>query len=944
MTFDLLRSVQPEEGWFCAFGIKGSSIVQKLVQTREELDEISEQFVADKYNAFFAVAKFQTDVDRKKDNVRALKAFWLDIDCGPTKAEVNKKTGRPDGYIDQDAGLAALEEFRELVGLPEPILVNSGRGIHVYWALTEEVTREQWEPVAHRLRELCFTHELYVDSAVFEVARVLRVPGTYNFKDDPAKPVSVIQEANAIDFNELRDILGVEDKVETAPKRELTALGQQFADSATNSFKKILERSAKGNGCPQILACYEEQQTLAEPRWFNALSIAKFCKDSSKAIHVLSSEYPGYNYNEVEHKIQHIVGPHTCEKFEANNPGGCDDCPFKGQIKSPIVLGREIERASEADSIISYEEDGVAEVYKIPEYPFPFFRGKGGGIWHQSDSDEVEPTLVYEHDLYLLKRMKDPVKKDVAVFKLHTPHDGIIEFIIPNYQLTEPREVRKLLAEQGVLCGNTKKSELLSWYIIASVREMQTREKAEKMRLQFGWADNDSKFIIGDREITPDGVFHTPPSPSMESFVENMQKAGSFDKWKEIFAIYSRKGLEPQAFATLSAFGAPIFKYTGQQGALISLVAEGSGDGKSTVLYMQNSVWGHPRALTALKEDTMNAKFMRLGIHNNLPVTMDEMTECAPQEVSHLAYGVSQGKGKERMKQSGNELRKNLTSWCTLVTTSANSSFYESLASVKNRPEAEMMRIIEYKIPTDEEIKNDVALKFMFDTDLLENYGHAGDIYAEYLVNNLEEVKEAVRSIQMRADRQFKITQKERFWSAIIAANITGGIIARRLGLINWDIQRIYQWCGSVMLPELREDVRTPVDDSVATVGDFINRHMQNILVVNDEVDSRSNMPTLPLMEPRGNLLIRYEPDTKLMYISAKAFKEDCVKYRLNYKGVLKDLTKKGILKDTIYKRMSKGMKVSSPATRAMLLDCDNSEFLDVESMFEESVNAGGES
>ena len=946
MTFDLLDAVQPEEGWFCAVGIKGRSVVQKLVQTREELDEISEQFVADNRNAFFAVAKFKTDADRKKDNVQSLKAFWLDIDCGPTKAEINKKTDRPDGYVDQDAGLQALKEFRELIGLPDPILVNSGRGIHVYWPLTKEVTREQWEPVAARLRELCFTHELYVDPAVFEVSRVLRVPGTYNFKDDPAKSVVVMSEADPVEFNELRDLLGVKEApANMPPKRELTALGQQFADSTITKFSKIMVRSAKGNGCSQLLSCYEDRETLVEPRWFNALSIAKFCTDKDSAIHKISSDYPDYDPSNVEYKIKHILGPHTCEKFEENNPGGCADCPFKGKIKSPIVLGREVEKASEAESIVSVVQEGVQETYKIPEFPFPFFRGKGGGIWHQSDSDEVEPTLVYEHDLYVLKRMKDPVKKDVVVFKLHTPHDGVIEFIIPNAQLTEPREVRKLLAEQGVLCGSSKKSELMSWYIIAFIREMQTRQKAEKMRLQFGWADNDSKFIIGDREITPDGVFHTPPSPSTESFVENLQQKGSFDKWKEIFSLYGKKGLEPQAFATLTAFGAPIFKHTGQQGALISLVAEGSGDGKSTVLYMQNSVWGHPKGLSGLKADTLNAKFMRLGVHNNISVTMDEMTDCAPQEVSDLSYGVSQGKWKERMKQSTNELRKNLTNWCTMVTTSANSSMYETLASAKHRPEAEMMRIIEYKIPTSEEIKNDVSAKYKFDIELPENYGHAGDIYAEYLVNNLEEVKASIRSIQMKVDREFKITQKERFWSAIIAANITGGLIAKNLGLIDWDIQRIYHWCGARLLPELRDDVRTPVDDTVAIVGDFINRHMQNILVVNDAVDSRSNMPALPMMEPRGNLYIRYEPDTKMMYISAKAFKDDCVKNRLNYKGTLKDLQKKGILVDTVYKRMSKGMKVNSPATRSMVLDCNNSEFLDVDSMLEveEATDAGGE-
>jgi hypothetical protein len=34
-------------------------------------------------------------------------------------------------------------------------------------------------------------------------------------------------------------------------------------------------------------------------------------------------------------------GPTTCEKFNKLKPlGGCDGCPFKGEIKSPIVLGR----------------------------------------------------------------------------------------------------------------------------------------------------------------------------------------------------------------------------------------------------------------------------------------------------------------------------------------------------------------------------------------------------------------------------------------------------------------------------------------------------------------------------------------------------------------------------------------------------------------------------
>ena len=176
---DLMSVVQPADGWFAVLGIKGERDVrQKLVATREEVDTLTEKYVAEGRNVFFGVAKYETEQNRQKENVKALRSFWVDIDCGEAKAVVSEKTGRPDGYIDQDAGLAALRQFCKTVGLPIPLIVNSGRGIHAYWPLTQAITRQEWEPVANRLSALCVTHNFYVDPAVFEVARILRIPGT----------------------------------------------------------------------------------------------------------------------------------------------------------------------------------------------------------------------------------------------------------------------------------------------------------------------------------------------------------------------------------------------------------------------------------------------------------------------------------------------------------------------------------------------------------------------------------------------------------------------------------------------------------------------------------------------------------------------------------------------------------------------------------------------
>jgi hypothetical protein len=111
-------------------------------------------------------------------------------------------------------------------------------------------------------------------------------------------------------------------------------------------------------------------------------------------------------------------------------------------------------------------------------------------------------------------------------------------------------------------------------------------------------------------------------------------------------------------------------------------------------------------------------------------------------------------------------------------------------------------------------------------------------------------------------------------------------LIAKELGLIDWDMKRIYKWATQMLLA-LREDVQPPATDLATIIGDYLNRHMQNILVVNDKVDRRTQMPMLPQLEPKGELLVRYEPDTNRMYIAAKHFKSDCVDTQINYKETL---------------------------------------------------------
>jgi uncharacterized protein (DUF927 family) len=930
---DLLSRVLADEGWFVILGLGGTYPKQEHFQTREEVDAYVAKLVEQKLNVFFACSKFETDANRTKNNVKSIKAFWMDLDCGESKAVVNEKTGRPDGYATQADALRELANFCEHIGLPNPILVNSGRGIHAYWPLKEAVTRQQWEPVAARLNELCVLHKLYVDASVFEAARVLRVPGTFNFKDEPPKPVEVLNDAEDTDYEDFKNILGVKESAfDPKPTQELSELQKSLAANTISKFSKIMVKSAKGEGCQQLLHCFENQDTIPEPLWFSALSIAHRCTDRDIAIHKISEKHPEYSRDKTESKASHTEHAHSCATFEKHNPGGCTGCPWKGRIRSPIVLGKEVLKADDVDQ---EESEQKKETFFIPTYPSPYFRGKNGGVYKMpSDDDEDDdgnPICVYEHDLYVVKLMKDADESVgfLVLMRLHLPMDGVREFTVPLATVSVKERLREVLASNGV-AGMPNQMKELTNFVMKFVKEMQFKRKAEAMRTQFGWADNDSKFIIGNREITKDGTFHSPPSTQTRFFAEHMAPRGTYEKWKEVFNLYGKAGLEPNAFAALSAFGSPLLKFTGHKGAIINLIHSRSGTGKSTSLYMCNSVYGNPEALAAIAKDTVAAKMIHLGVMNNIPFTVDEITNMAPDIFSDLAYAMSQGRGANRAKASANELRTNTTTWQTISVATSNASFYDKLGIHKASPEGEMMRLLEYKIEPTSIIPADVG-KAMFDIQLKENYGHAGDVYAKWLIDNLEEGINTMRNLQIKIDKEINATQAERFWTAVIACNITGGLIAKNLGLLDWDIKAIYHWATKVLIPSLRDSVQAPASDAAGVIGSFINRHMQNILVVNDEVDARTNLHSAPTLEPRGELIIRYEPDTKRMYIAAAPFRKDCVVGQVHYKDVLAQLEQKGIYIGADTKRLSKGMKVKSPGVHCLMFDCSGSDFIDID-------------
>ena len=917
---DFLSAVLSPDGWYCVVGLKKTGLPKQIfVQGLDEVDGVVDDLMAKHFDVYFACAKYEANKSRTADNVKSVKSLWLDIDCGD---------GKP--YPTQGEGLDALRAFCNAIKLPRPCVVNSGRGVHVYWPFTAEVTREQWKAAAVRLKALCAEHEFEADPArTADVASIMRMPDTLNHKGNPPLEVKVMAMGKAVDFGELKSKLGVLDEVPDYLPTYADDMTKALMGNKQFRFSIIVDKNAKGRGCFQLSKAIAEQATLEEPRWRAALSIAAHCVDADTAIHDISKDHPEYDAASTAEKAHKTKGPYTCEKWEGLYPSGCDNCIHKGKITSPIVLGAEIAVATEADNTIQYTAPAATAptVYQIPEYPFPYFRGKNGGVYRKNDDEEdPDPVMIYEHDLYVVKRLKDPQAGEVIWMRLHTPRDGVKEFALPAVDLLTSDKLRERLAWFGVIALKKQMDGIMA-YIVRFAKELQYKEGAEIMRSQFGWTEKDKSFIVGDTEICADGDRYSPPSSSTHQLADWFAPVGTLEEWQSVINVYDRPGFEPHAFGFFTAFGAPLMKHLHLKGAIINMINNQSGTGKTTSIKAMHSVYGHPEELMLIARDTMNVRLHRLGVMNNIGLGCDEITKMSSDDFSDFAYAVSQGRGRGRMKSNENAERLNMSKWQTILLCSSNASAVDKLQALKATPDGELMRLIEYEIPETKLLTKAEADNIY--PKLYSNYGHAGRIYLRDLVANLEERVAEVKEVQRIIDEKIGFTNRERFWSGVAACNIAGALFAKRLGLFDIDVGRIFKW----MLKEfsqMRQEIKPPVSSHASVVGEFWNEFRRNTLIINAEVDKRTGVEMLPILEPMGELIIRMEPDSQKLYIIAKKFRNWCSAHQITLKDVLNSLTADSVFMGVTKKRMAKGTKLNNvPPVDAFVFDCSKGDFLD---------------
>lgn len=878
-----------DEGeFYCTVGIKedgeNKDVRQRFVSSIDEISQHADEFVSTQYNAFYGMAKYGTEKRRTTKNALSLKSFYVDLDCGP---------GKP--FADLSDGMVALKAFCKATKLPRPTIVRSGHGAHLYWVCTEAIPRERWALYAEQLKALCAQHKFEVDPVVTgEAARILRIPETYHVKD-PTNPilVEVLHVGEQLTPDDVHKLLepSIDALNAAAPvKRQLDATTLALMGNSQSRFKAILVKSLEGTGCAQIAHIYNNQATLEEPMWRAGLSIAQVCVDRDKAIHVLSNQHPDYSPDATDRKANETKGPYTCETFKKLKPALCEGCPHK--FTSPVQLSKEIVEATEEDNkVVEVEEITKEEKeYTIPKYPFPYFRGRNGGIYRKvksKDDDTEVDELVYPYDLYVVKRIIDPDLGDALLLRFHTPKDGVRDIILPNTATVSRDKFMAVVSFNGIMVLGKKQETLMNY--IETWNNQLMHEKAEKAHRQFGWTEDDSSMIVGEREIKATEVVYSPPSAPTLPNIPYFQPKGDFHTWKDIINHYAKPGMEYRAFAFFLGFGVPLMRFTALDGFLVNLFSRDSGTGKTTILHAINSIYGKPKELTLAPKDTYNVRMNRLGVMQSLAVTMDEITNMDPEQMSQQVYDVTSGRGKHRLKQHENSERNNSTKFQTGVISSSNRSVMDALLSMKAFPDGELKRILE--IPVMPEPDADAIWSRSHFERLMNHYGHAIQPYAQGVIAQLPAVKELVDKTRDRVDRSAGILPSERYWSLIVSLSVAGGLIAKNLGLHDIPVQPVFDY-GIGLIKTSRAKGKAYMFDADEFLSLFMRNKYHEVLIINGKMDKRTGIEQAPIREPRNALSMRYEPDTKRLYVSASAYRNECNRLNMNFEETLKPYLK----------------------------------------------------
>jgi hypothetical protein len=921
-TEAFLRLILPREGWYCsvifdALGRVHHNWFKSIELLAENLLHCDRQGLT----VYHACAAYVQPSRRTKANVRAIKSLWLDLDG------------------DQRQSVQSLIPFCRLEHLPLPVSVNSGYGLHVYWPLERELSRQEWEGYARGLRERARQRHLHFDAArTCDAASILRPIASHNRKHETPREVELLLAGEAA--VSLSTLARQESQAKVAPNKLawITEIPQYLRAipilPETRLEDDPADASAIAEHCEQMRNMRDKRGALKEPLWHAAIGVLAFCHDGNRFTHLWSQGDDRYDYHQTQGYYDRATanrGPTTCEHFNGLDSTICARCPHYGKITTPLQLGRgrwslddgglpgaggysatehhrdddrgaatEAAGAGQAaQSGLFSETAGAGPRVGHRAYPMSegFVRGPKDelcvtGKWDPKTGETGPAKVVCPYPLYMTNVLKNS-DGELLEFSLYRDYrDTPIVFTVPNRESRSPNLVAYF---DNWGCNIREPSELARW--VQNSRELWLPQEQIDSN---GWHRH--RFAL-ETDMYDAGEAYPANMIEEAKASQTYLRKGTYKAWLDGIHTMFDNGPWIQEFGLLCGFAAPLMKFTNAQvgGVVISFYSPETGTGKSMALKAGASIWGSFKKQNMKNLDTPLSRFHTLNYARHLPVFWDDMSidtnrNKERDEVRRFLGEFQEGQERKRLSSAGQALKPVLGTWNTLLLVSTNHSLYNAL-----RGHAMGARVIELRAP-DKKLKIPETMGVNFVENCLEeNCGDAGHLFIQALTKATPEELNALlinAQQQLRKDYTQFIGEKHRFWLNALSACVVAAEIINKTGIFKRDFREcLMRVCRELLASEQAEAIRDQFDApklQKASFSDFVRYIMQFTVGVPGPYKGKPIQLDRSVPVPRV-VHARHERDTNTLYFSKKEFQKWCNSEGINIHDLDQEMKRRKI-------------------------------------------------
>ena len=773
-TYEFLNEIYKgcETGFITLTTLPGRNTKWFKVNEIEKIAKTAE-IIGQKTNVFFGVGLsnkvLKNGLRGSEKDISCITTLYADIDV---KGDAHAQKSLPE-TIDEAV------DFLNGLNLKPSIIVRSGNGIHSYWLLDKPFKIENSEDRKHIVSVFrgfgkyinleARKHGWKLDN-VYDLARILRVPGSINHKLKNGVKCEVIK---------------------TSPQRYNLEMFNQ--DLHCNDMDATISKNAQGvekvvESCNFIKYCVKNASDLPEPMWHAMVSNIAPLPKGRNSVHQFSKSYPRYSFDETERKIQRAIAenkPHTCEYIKENLNF---DCGKNCHVKAPIVYGLP-DLEERFKNLVSSEKINVDDILSEQnvrlcawaKFNFPSeyaklkakLKGKvnlrdferavrvANCASHRDSTDKAkskilkldsidtsgavipqgwdvsmkygvqkilkgnnseEPAVVCSCPLIISRRFEnidDGTQKIEVKFLNHNHWKTVVA---PRSHIFNRTSIIKY-ADSGIPVSSGNASDI--------VKYLSDYERANNKCIPFvksisriGWIGRE----FFPYKVSGEIIFETEYKEA-SNLIGSTCEFGSFDIWLKNAELLKNNPFG--RFILAASFASPLLEILNHRVFFVHIWHD-SRSGKTAAIKMAISVWGNPTKLMGSFNATSVGLERMAGTLKHLPFAIDELQVLNNKRLSveNIIYSLGNGFGRLRGAKEGGV--QETASWRNNILTSG-----EQPMSKESSNDGVLTRVLElYGKPVD-----DVNVAHTLHLVSENHYGFAGKIFIQYLINDVLKIK-----------------------------------------------------------------------------------------------------------------------------------------------------------------------------------------------------------